>query len=661
MKKTVFLLALCVLLSTVISADWISFTGERNAEVQKVVKSDLGDVIRFDIVLPGVQVDEKIVDGKTYKTISVNGSSDLLKKGYPELKAVSAFIAIPFSNDISIEIVDSEKEVINDVRLISSKGNITRNIDPENVPYTWNEEVYGNDVDYPAYSNLVSVSSPFIMRDISGIRAQIIPFQYNDAQNTLTVYKKISVRVSVNGYRNLSPRVAYNESEAFENIYSNIFLNYKSPLINKDEYQAPDLSNNLLVIAYDEFYAETEKLVQWKRQIGFDVDFKKLSEIGSDSDSIKAYIQQKFDAGELTHVIFVGDIEHIPCIKGKNERADSDNMYVKLAGADNVPDAFISRISVKNNEQLNAIIAKTIRYEKEPEAGAAWYKKALAIASNQGSPDDWKRAEELNAALENDLGFTDIARCYDPEYSNSHGYNSNKSVIFDAVNEGLTMINYIGHGSATQWVTSGFNTSDAKNVDNGMMLPVIWSVACVNGKLSLDECFAEAWLRSGDANGGGTIGMAAASTNMAWVPPCVWQKEIVNEQYCQKLHETADVANLYGMLKTLEEYGVSDSGYGNQLVEQVIYFGDGTVKVRTSAPRQVNAEAVRVDGKILVSVDADTKAIADGIVVTAYDGNDKYETARVDSRGYAEIEDNGQTHVTVYSHEIVPVIDLEIK
>lgn len=667
MKKFIFVLTLCFLISAVVpAAEWVAFSRSAEKQVSKNLVSSLGDTVRFDVVLPGLSIEKVMIDGQEYSKIYIDGSSVDLKKGYPELRKISTFLAMPYARASRIEIVDAQYAQIDDIRLLPSKGMLTRDVNPKDVPYEFNEEVYGKDVFYPADDQLVSVSKPFVMRDVAGVRAQIIPFQYNDEKKVLKVLKSVTLRVQVPASRNSSVRVNYTASQEFEKLYSSVFLNYSSPVSRSRAYNAPEVKNNLLVIAYDDFYDTTKALVNWKRKIGFDVDFKKLSEIVSGNEdaeyAIQNYIGQKYQAGELTHVMFIGDIEHIPCKSGLYEGANSDNMYVKLAGADNIPDAFTSRISVKNNTQLAAIIAKTIKYEKEPQAGAAWYKQGLAIASNQGNPKDYERAEELNTALENDLGFTHIARCYEPEYyGTSHGYNDDKSVIFDAVNQGVSMINYIGHGSEYSWVTSGFNTSDAGNVDNGMKLPVIWSVACVNGALQKDTCFAESWIRSGDENGGGCIGIAAASTNMAWVPPCVWQQEIVNNQYSKKLHETADVANLYGMLKCMEEYGVNNSDYGNQLVEQVIYFGDGTVNIRTEAPKAVVAEAVRTDGKILVSVNADSKAIADGITVTAYDGEERFDSTVVDSRGYAEIDDNGQTHVTVYSNDIVPVVDLEIQ
>ena len=65
--------------------------------------------------------------------------------------------------------------------------------------------------------------------------------------------------------------------------------------------------------------------------------------------------------------------------------------------------------------------------------------------------------------------------------------NCTDQMVSDAVNDGRSVINYIGHGSKTSWVSSRFNTGDIENLENGRMLPYIWSVACVNGDFGMRE------------------------------------------------------------------------------------------------------------------------------------------------------------------------------
>ena len=291
------------------------------------------------------------------------------------------------------------------------------------------------------------------------------------------------------------------------------------------------------------------------------------------------------------------------------------------------------------------------------------------------------------------MGFTEVYECYapdsgsggwywkddnymEPEYPGIPGSmppmmfksarfdasnnSSDKSIVYDAFNSGVSIINYVGHGSDYSWVTSGFNTSDANKLNNTGKYPVIWDVACVNGALHRDECFAESLMRTGTpSKPAGAIGIVAGSTNESWVPPCDWQAEIIHNQLGEKKNSTANVVNMYGLLKVAEQYGASDSSEGNKLIEQKIYFGEGTVSLRTEEPKRISAEAILVDNTIMISVDGDVR---EGLTVTAYDNNiERTVSAKTNSRGEIEIPYEGQTMITVTGLNAIPVVDLTIE
>ncbi|MFA7576927.1 MAG: C25 family cysteine peptidase [Candidatus Muiribacteriota bacterium] len=672
MKKLTLILIFAVLFSVVAPAEWISFSRSSEKAVSRNLVADRGQEITLDINVPGVWLEDVDVNGETYKQIRIDGSGLTLVKGEPELLNISAFLAMPFAGQANVEIIDAQYNDLKDIKIVPSKGNLTRDINPADVPYEFSN-TYSVDGWYPAIETLAN-AEPFIMRDIAGVRVQITPFQYNAVQETLRVYTKFTVKVSVPATRNSDPRVSANISADYEKLYQETFMNYRSPFATRNGIVAPQDRDNLLIVAYDDFYNAVKPLADWKKRQGYDVTFVKYGDIASNANELKAYIQNKYNRGEISFITFVGDIEHIPTLRGKYENAHSDNEYVKLAGNDNVPDAFISRLSVKNAAQAAAVAAKTVRYESQPEAGAAWYKSALAIASNEGTPADYEYARKLNIALADKLGFNRFFEAYAPKSSGGGWWwksampeftfpdysanAANKDIVANAVNTGVAVINYIGHGSDYSWVTTGFNNSDVAKINNGMKMPVIWSVACVNGTIQQNECFAEAWQRAGDANGGGSIGIAAATTNMAWIPPIHWQDEINIVQFAGRKIEKAQVLNVLGMLKTLEKYGIHDKSEGNQIVEQVIYFGEGSTPIRTRTPRAISAEAVVVDNQIVVSIDGER---TDNLTVTAYDENIENAVSGVSDRnGYITLPYEGQTHITIYGTDIVPVVDLAI-
>ncbi|MCK9225433.1 MAG: hypothetical protein M0Q02_10200, partial [Candidatus Muirbacterium halophilum] len=107
------------------------------------------------------------------------------------------------------------------------------------------------------------------------------------------------------------------------------------------------------------------------------------------------------------------------------------------------------------------------------------------------------------------------------------------------------------------------------------------------------------------------------------------------------------------------QYGASDRSEGNRLIEQKIYFGEGTVSLRTEEPKKISAEAIIVDNTILVAVDGEVR---EGLTVTAYDNNvERTYSAKTDSRGEIEIPYEGQTMITVTGLNAIPVVDLVIE
>ncbi|MDD5090704.1 MAG: C25 family cysteine peptidase [Candidatus Wallbacteria bacterium] len=693
MKNFLGIALLLILVAQASASQWVALDTRSNAPAGKSLVRASGNETIIDVNVPAFGIVDREINGEKYAELFIPESSLLLRKGQPELRKVTSFVALPNCTGATCSIVSSdfvEREI---APLAPSKGSLMRNIDPDSVPFEFGA-AYSSEGWYPADKDLVSISEPFVMRDIQGVRVSVIPFQYNHQEKKLRIYKNIRISVNAAGSSKGFSRSIPVSSE-FENLYADMFINYGRSSLSKAAINAPEVKKNLLIITGDDFVDAVKPLADWKKKSGYDVTVTKVSEAGGTAEKIKEYLQKLYTDGKLCFVLLVGDSEQVPTLKGKNEQADSDPCYVKLAGDDNVMDAFISRISAETKEQVEYIVMKSINYEQFPSQGAdgAWYKQGLAIASNQAGSDgikDYERANDINATLKSKCGFTKISECYEAETSNDNGggydpypydpwdpwnmppmmsksattgraHSDDKQVIFDAVNEGVSVINYIGHGSQDSWVTSGFDVNDCAKLNNGMKLPVIWSVACVNGDFVGATCFAEAWLRSGNKDKpAGCVGIAAASTNMAWIPPCVWQKHIAVTEMGEKKHDIAGVQHLYGILKCMEEYGVDDSSDGNQLSEQTHYFGDGTVALRFGTPRAVVKARSKTHACAGSFVNV-TGADLTGVLVTFY--NEDLSDAVTVTPDY---EGTARPHgfykfYTVSGPNIVPIIDEEIQ
>ena len=634
--------------------EWVPIESAEPAgiDVQLVESTPARSVISFE--LTGYYLERINIEGREHSIIHLPGAFPLLETGMPALPKVNRRIAIPDNAHMSLRILESEFIEVATPPVAPSKGNLTRDIDPASVPYRFGS-FYSKDTWYP--SAFAEIGEPFIVRDLRGLSVQLVPFQYNHARETLRVLKRIVVEVEADGpgrvnVKHGAPGEAGMNHE-FIQVYRNIFLNFSAALAR---YTPVDEPGRMVIITDDGFRAAVEPLFDWKVQRGLPVSLVNLSDVGSSTTAIRNYIQSLYDSPEgITYIVLVGDADQIPTLSGTAEGAASDPCYVKLEGSDHYPDAFISRISAGSTADVSTQVSKFVNYEKYPDTGAAadWYHKGVGIASSEsgGGYTDRERADFLRNDL---LGYTytEVDQIYDP--------GARASDVTAALNDGRSILNYIGHGSGTSWGTTGFSNSNIPGLGNGNRLPFIVDVACQNGSFVWhNACFAETWLRAGTAEAPkGAVGMYAASTNAAWVPPCVMQAEITG-LLVQDERNTLGGLSFNGVMAGLDAYPGYD---GTQLMEQYNLFGDCSMMIRTDTPTVMNLDYSPV---IILGVST-YEAVVDGVegaLVSISGGGVCYGSAYTNASGEAVITFEEpflapmEATLTVTAYNKVPAIE----
>lgn len=131
-----------------------------------------------------------------------------------------------------------------------------------------------------------------------------------------------------------------------------------------------------------------------------------------------------------------------------------------------------------------------------------------------------------------------------------YGITPTASEVTGFVNAGLGIINYVGHGAVTEWVTSEFTNTNVSGLTNGSKLPFLISVACVNGDFDGNTCFGEAWLRK---SGGGAVAAIMSSINQPWDQPMIAQDyNIQSGNYsCYRTGECQIQVELYFIIRIL--------------------------------------------------------------------------------------------------------------
>ncbi len=559
-----------------LAREWVETGTSRPSEPVWVVNSISENELEISFDLGGYFV-EDLANGKN--KITFPGGVPNLEEGTPDLPKMAQSIIIPDLAHMELSIIESEFVEIFMENLISSKGNLTRNIDPASVPYTFGE-AYETDEFYP--QDIVFMRNPYIVRTVRGQAIVFQPIQYNPIQRTLRVYTHIKVNIQQNGMSQINPltrRPAKGGSREFENIYAEHFLNYST----NNRYELLGEQGPMLVVCYGEFMQAMQPFVEWKNYKGIPTEMVDVADIGG-SDEIEAFVETKYYDDGIAFVLLVGDIAQIPSPRysdGAGSNSPADPSYGFVAGSDYYPEIIIGRFSAENTSHVETMINRTIEYEMDPDPTADWYKKGSGFASDEGPGDDGEiDYEHLDNIRDDLLGFTyiEVDQIYDPSGTVEDGEA--------ALNEGRSIVNYTGHGSNGSWGNGcPMNQTDVNGLVNMGMYPFIWSVACVNGEFHIGTCFAETWLRATGTDGvpTGAIAVLMSTINQSWSPPMDGQDEmndILVESYENNIKRTYGGLSMNGVMHMADSYGTAGE-------EEILYwtiFGDPSVVVRTDTP-----------------------------------------------------------------------------
>lgn len=649
MKRfTTLFLALCMLSSGSAFAAGISL-GEATR----------GYAATLNIDCPKVNVETVQILGAKAVELTAEGATVSSDKDAPALPRYTAMVMVDPARKPMFQVKSLSSQIINlDARVAPSKGNFTRNINPADVPYNYGK-VYAKNAWYPSDNDLVKMGEPFIFREVRGVNLVVNPVQYNPVKNQIKVHKKLQVTVKAGEIdsKNIMNKAAP-ITKAFEPIYKNVFVNYKqatSRLPRLDE------QGRLLIISADEYMNAMKPFVEWKQKLGLTVKLVPMSAVGAANTDVQAFILDEYQQGGLTNIMLVGDADKIPTNKGVKERADSDTCYVKLAGDDHVPDAIISRLSASNEAEVAYQVAKFINYERFPTTDKSWYTRLLGIGSAEGNPKDYAYIDEIRDTLFKKGLFKDAVKAYDP--------GANAAMVTEALNKGVSLINYLGHGSGTSWGTTRFSNSNMSSLKNGWMMPVIWDIACVNGRFVNYTGFGEAWMRAGNIDSpAGAVCYAGASTNMEWVPPIHVQAEINKVLIGDEVYKTTGGLHMNGIMKGLELYTAEPRKSGVMILEQWNLFGDSTLHVRYKAPSKVEAKSKATrsgDGvTVKINVEQNGKPVSNARVSVYTEGVKNIKVATTNDQGQAVVtmpKGMKAGYLTVIGADVVPVVDQPIE
>ena len=462
-------------------------------------------IYELSFTLGNYDLTEVTIDNVTYTKLNFEGSVFTRLNGFAELPFLNASVALNGNKNVTLNVIEGDYvEYFLSDPILPSRGIIYRDQDPATIPYQISPSSL-RDEWYP--QQLASQTSPFIIKDLRGTTVYVYPFRYNAVQNVLRVYKNLTVQLIENDSPVINPLNKQPQKilRELDGLYRTVFINYDQTLedLTIGEY------GDILVICTSRDETAIQPYIDWKKDKGYNV----FKEVVSTGTNVKTLIQNDYNANNnILYVQLVGDWADIK--SDAMSGAPMDPQLGCVVGSDEFADICIGRFSANNASQVTVQVDKVITYEKYPEAGGSWYTSALGVASNQGPGDDGEYDYQHINVIYNDkldpFTYENFSTAYDP--------TGTSTMVANTINAGVSIINYSGHGSEQAWGSTGFNNDNISALNNGNKLPIIFSVACVNGAFNYSggDCFAEAWLKK--ANGGAVMTMMS-TINQPWNPP----------------------------------------------------------------------------------------------------------------------------------------------
>ena len=175
MKRIIIKYMLTVLFCfTFINAGEKFYNKSENTQINLIDSNIRESIVSFSF--NDYELEEVEINNQVYYKAKIDGGTQFLSLGNPDVPTVNTSIIIPDYANMKAEIISANYTEIENVNLAPSKGNLSRLVFPENIPFSFSEN-YSENSFYP--SNIVSLGDPYILREHRGQSVNVYPIQYN--------------------------------------------------------------------------------------------------------------------------------------------------------------------------------------------------------------------------------------------------------------------------------------------------------------------------------------------------------------------------------------------------------------------------------------------------------------------------------------------------
>ena len=479
------------------SGNWISLDGETDfqspAEITVVEANSDYATVRLD--LPGYAV--QILSGYIRYDLPQVGWNTAVPVGDPELPMVSAVVGLPMGMTPEVTLIDSRWE---DAGTGTAYPVQPMRYDDDIEPFVFADLSSDLTGTYPA--STVDLYEQGVWSGANTVVLQFNPFRWNADTGQFTVASSITARVDFTGNRGyqctVRPEIAL--------MHSSSIVNYNSLDIPVDA--SPVSMDDVVYICLvpPENLETITPYLAMVNSLGHHVNIIEL-ETGTTSYLIKSAINSVYQAGVTRFALIAAKHQQL---EAKAYSGFVGDYYYECLDSDNLPDIAVGRFP-GDATQIPNQTAKAMSYTSyagepgEPSISAS----VILCAHEENYPDKYTANSNAVRDWTYSLATPVFETCYPPE-------GGTYEQVQDAINEGVGIVNYRGHGSTTTWQWSpGWNAGKIYALTN-TFFPPAFNIACSNGTHDLSyNCLSESWLDAEDKGSSGNIGASASSFTAA--------------------------------------------------------------------------------------------------------------------------------------------------
>jgi len=475
---------------------------------------------RIAFELPALDVDSYTLGEDEYQTVLFGGCELFGEEGEPALPAFTRYLTVPEGKRVNVRVVSQDEEILSGYRILPmqadaigerAEGARSSQADPrERLSLSPNAYARDEFLGGPA----VELGEPAVLRGLRVVPLTWRPVSYNPARGELRVLRRIEIAVETSaGDPPLRSRAsAVPSTPAYDRLFRALVLDY--PRERSRDAGASNLGTWVIISRNSSSVLnELEPLVAWRERQGYRVVQATTAQTGTTPEAIKAWIQNAYDtwAEPPEYILIVGDYNGDFPIGSFTEYGSGydgvgDHPYVQLDGNDNLPDAFIGRLSAQTTNQLRLIVHKIISYETQPYlSGRDWFSRACLVGDIESiSALTCRQVQQWVKERLVRTGYTEIDTVWNSPYS---------AQMEEAVRRGVSYFGYRGY-----YGMSGWDVGDIYATRNGRgMMPFAVNLTCDTGTWYSGTSRSEAWLLAGtypdSLKGGiGSIGTATTGT-----------------------------------------------------------------------------------------------------------------------------------------------------